>query len=47
LVVISFDKHATLRRESKNWLGRTQDNVPKGGIWLPADWFQWASTMKI
>jgi hypothetical protein len=41
-------KHATLRRKSKDWLARNQNNVSEwsdmstGGLL-----FQWASTMKI
>jgi hypothetical protein len=35
-------KHAALRRKSKDWLNRNQDNVYEWG-----DMFQWASTIKI
>jgi hypothetical protein len=35
-------KHAALRRKSKDWLNRNQDNVSEWG-----DMFQWASTIKI
>jgi hypothetical protein len=45
------DKHAALRRKSKDWLALNQNNVPR--VWVP--WsdmsthrllFQWASTIK-
>jgi hypothetical protein len=45
-----YAKHAALRRKSKAWLARNQDNVSEWGDmstrWL---WFQWAtcSTIKI
>jgi len=39
-------KHAELRRKSKNWLARNQDNVSKwGDISTHRLLFQWASTI--
>ena len=35
--------HAALRRKSKDWLARNQDNVSEWGDML----FQWANTIKI
>jgi len=41
-------KHAVLRRKSKDWLARNQDNVFEWG-YMSICWllFQWASTIKI
>ena len=40
-------KHAALRRKSKYWLARNQDNVSEwGDISIDALLFQWASTIK-
>ena len=42
-----FVKHATLRRKSKDWMVRNQDNVPEwGDMSIRRMLFQWASTMK-
>jgi len=43
-------KHAALRKKSKDWLARNQDNVFEWGdisIHIPVLLFQWASTIKI
>ena len=41
-------KHAALRRKSKDWLARNQDNVSEWGeISIRGLLFQWASTIKI
>ena len=41
-------KHAALRRKSKDWLARTQNNVSKGSdMSIRGLLFQWASTIKI
>ena len=41
-------KHAALRRKSKDWLGRNQDNVSEwGDLAIRGLLFQWASTIKI
>ena len=41
-------KHATLRRKSKDWLARNQDNVSEwGDMSIHRLLFQWASTIKI
>jgi predicted LPLAT superfamily acyltransferase len=43
-----FAKHAALRRKSKDWLARNQDNVFEwGDISIHALLFQRASTIKI
>jgi hypothetical protein len=43
-----FAKHAALRRKSKDWLARNQDNVSKwGDMSILGLLFQWASTKKI
>jgi hypothetical protein len=36
-------KHATLRRKTKDWLARNQDNVSEWGGLL----FQWSNTIEI
>ena len=42
-------KHTALRRKSKDWLARNQDNVSEWGDMFIIHWllFQWASTIKI
>ena len=41
-------KHTVLRRKTKNWLARNQDNVSEWGeMSVRGLLFQWASTMKI
>jgi hypothetical protein len=41
-------KHAALRRNSKDWLGRNRDNVSEwGDMSTRGLLFQWASTIKI
>jgi len=41
-------KHAALRRKSKDWLARNQDNVFEWGVMsISGLLFQWASTIKI
>ena len=41
-------KHAALRRKSKDWLSRNQDNVSEwGDMSTRRLLFQWASTIKI
>ena len=41
-------KHIALRRKSKIWLTRNQDNVSEwGGMSIRGLLFQWASTIKI
>jgi hypothetical protein len=41
-------KHAALRRKSKDWLARNQDNVSEwGDMSIRELLFQWASTIKI
>jgi hypothetical protein len=41
-------KHAALRRKSKDWLARNQDNVSElGDMSIHGLLFQWASTLKI
>jgi hypothetical protein len=41
-------KHTTLRRKSKDWLARNQDNVSDWGyMTIRGVLFQWASTIKI
>jgi hypothetical protein len=42
-------KHTALRRKSKDWLARNQDNVSKWGDRSIIHWllFQWASAIKI
>jgi hypothetical protein len=41
-------KHAALRRKSKDWLARNQDNVSEwGDMSIRGLLFQWASTIKI
>ena len=41
-------KHAALRRKSKDWLARNQDNVSEWGYMsLRGLLFQWASIIKI
>ena len=41
-------KHAALRRKSKDWLARNQDNVSEwGDMSIRGVLFQWASTIKI
>ena len=43
-----FAKHAALKRKSKDWLARNQDNVSEcGDMSISALLFQWASTIKI
>ena len=43
-----FAKQASLRRKSKDWLARNQDNVSEwGDVSIRGLLFQWASTMKI
>ena len=40
-------RHAALRRKSKDWLARNQDNVPEWGDMSVREMlFQWGSTMK-
>ena len=42
------DKHAVLRRNSKDWLARNQDNVSEyGDMSIRGLLFQWASTIKL
>ena len=47
--ICSFSaKHAALRRKSKDWLARNQDNVSEwGDMSIHKLLFQWASTVKI
>jgi hypothetical protein len=41
-------KHTVLRRKSKDWLARNQNNVSEwGSMSIRGLLFQWASTMKI
>ena len=41
-------KHATLRRKSKHWLARNQNNASEwNDMSIRVLLFQWASTMKI
>jgi hypothetical protein len=41
-------KHAALRRKSKDWLTRNQDNMSEwGNMSIRGLFFQWASTIKI
>ena len=41
-------KHAALRRKSKDWLARNQDNVSEwGDMSIRGLLFQWATTIKI
>jgi hypothetical protein len=41
-------KHAALKRKSKDWLARNQNNVsPWGYMSIHGLLFQWASTIKI
>jgi hypothetical protein len=41
-------KHAALRRKSKDWLARNQDNVSDwGDMSIRELLFQWASTIKM
>jgi len=41
-------KHATLRRKSKDWLARNQDNVSEWGeMSINGLLFRWTSTIKI
>jgi hypothetical protein len=41
-------KHAVLRRKSKDWLGRNQDNVSEWDYTsILGRLFQWANTIKI
>ena len=43
-----FAKHAALRRKSKDWLARNQDNMCDwGDMSIHELLFQWASTLKI
>ena len=43
-----FDKHAALRRKSKDWLARNQNNVSEwSDMSTRGLLFQWASTIKI
>ena len=43
-----FAKYAALRRKSKDWLARNQNNVSKwGDMSIRGLLFQWASTIKI
>ena len=40
--------HAALRRKSKDWLAKKQDNVSEwGNMSIPGLLFQWVSTIKI
>jgi hypothetical protein len=42
------DKHAVLKRKSKDWLTRNQDNVSEwGDMSIHRLFFQWAGTIKI
>jgi hypothetical protein len=41
-------KHAALKKKSKDWLDRNQDNVSEwGGMYIRGLLFLWASTIKI
>ena len=42
-----YPKHAALRRKSKDWLARNQNNVSDWSDMFNHRLFQWASTMKI
>jgi hypothetical protein len=48
MVKCNFAKHATLRRNNKDWLARNQDNVSEWGDMSTCGLlFQWTSTIKI